>query len=123
MEAVKPPILPPPERSAEFWLSHPSVVLLSAQSGIGVDTIMEMTNAFNNLYKGRPELGVDEEDNDHTIAIRPHYSGQKGEGPSPVESRKFFTEQARRYHLTRKQVAEAISEVYRTGNKFIPMDN
>jgi hypothetical protein len=127
-EAPKPvankPVPPPPpiEQSAEYWLSHPSIVLLSGEYGVGVDTIMSIAYAFNGMY-GQSRTPGYMENNDHTVSIRPNYRGGKGEGPTPQESRAFFTEQAKEYGLTRKDIAAIISAVYSRGNRFTPKDS
>lgn len=111
---------PPRETQADYWLSHPSVVLLSAKYGVGVDTIMAIVYDFNGLYRsGQPGYL---EQNDHTVSIKPMYTGAKGSGPSPSESHAFFMEQAKQYNLSKSEVAEIISAVYSQGNRFTPKD-
>lgn len=114
----KPAPAPPPiEESAGYWLSHPSIVLLSAKYGVGVDTIMDITYSFNGMYTklSKPTYSMYK---DHTFYIRPTYTGDKGQGPNPKESRAFFIEQAKLYNLTPKDVSEIIRAVYSQGNLF-----
>lgn len=118
----KPAPAPPPiEESADYWLSHPSIVLLSAKYGVGADTIMDIAYSFNGMYSKSSEptyLGR----RDHTLCIRPTYTGEKGQGPSPKKSRAFFIEQAKLYNLAPKDVSAIISAVYNQGNQFTPRE-
>jgi hypothetical protein len=85
---------------------------------MGPDTVIAIVNAFDELYPEKGERGTDEDD-DHTVAIRPIYTGH---GPDPNLLRWFFINQARQYKTTRQEISKVISEVYRNGNKLTQRD-
>ena len=113
---------PPPEAAADYWLSHPSIVLISAEHGLGADTIMDIVRAFNRLYV-RKATPNDNDMRDRTLIIRPLYTGEKGEGPSPAASRQFFADQSRLYGIEPKEVGEIIRGVYSRGNQYTPKED
>lgn len=120
-ETLKPIQPPPPPRAskADYWLSHPTVVLLSGKYSIGADSIMSICNSFTSLYPNNGERNFTDR-NDRAYDVMPYYTGLKDGGPTPTQSRAFFVSQSAKYGLAQKDIADIIKTVYSGSNSFTP---